>query len=351
MISGTTDKLKFKILQRHMGLLRWEACGLLQSLWNLTAEATPDGGVGRFTNEEIAIGIEWNKDADKLIDDLIATKWLDEIPEDYGRLYIHDWHEHCENTVHRKLARVHSFFANGKQPNLARLESKYKDEAEEFYTENTDKDGFRLGQSALVGAESALICAESAPLPYLTVTNTDTDTVDEAVAPSGADAPFPGEVVLGLREEFHRGREAHLAKVGSTLKHKRGNSGAECKAVLKILKWLPEFIQGDPIDNFHGLLEFMDVTVWSDGGSWWDVKRSLSGLVKAKGDVTGGFTRLVSAYGKSEQHVAPQPDRVVDGVIQSSDRAIDGMRVPTPEQLCAADGIPPTEENLKKVME
>ena len=167
----------------------------------------------------------------------------------------------------------------------------------------------------------------------------------------GSERGYSDDVILELRAEFYRRREAHLKRTGSKLTCSPGGKIAECKAVRKVLKWLPEFIQGDPIDNFHGLLEFMDVTVWSDGGSWWDVKRSLSGLVKAKGDVTGGFTRLVSAYGKSEQHVAPQPDRVVDGVIQSSDRAIDGMRVPTPEQLCAADGIPPTEENLKKVME
>lgn len=118
MKSGTTDKLKFKQLMRRLHLSVWQARGLLDTLWEFARNNAPRGDVGRFCNEEIAIGIDWQEDHDKLIAALVETKWLDRL-ESESRLYVHDWHEHSENSVHKKLVRNVEVFANGCLPNLS----------------------------------------------------------------------------------------------------------------------------------------------------------------------------------------------------------------------------------------
>jgi hypothetical protein len=105
---GTDTKPKFLLLQRDLGMKKYELIGLLQSIWDLTGEQAERGDVGRFTNEEICAWIGYEGDPDKLINALILRRWLD--PHPTARLIVHDWHEHCESWVRKRLERSHETF-------------------------------------------------------------------------------------------------------------------------------------------------------------------------------------------------------------------------------------------------
>lgn len=104
MKSGTTELLKFKKLQRRLGLKVWECAGLLEMLWFFTLRNAPEGDIGKHSNEDIAAYIEWDRDADELVKVLTDTGWID-VSEDH-RLIVHDWHEHAPN--HLKGGLKHS---------------------------------------------------------------------------------------------------------------------------------------------------------------------------------------------------------------------------------------------------
>lgn len=102
MKEGTENKIKFKRLQRRLGLSLWECKGLLESIWNLTAQNTPRGDIGSLSNEDIASAIEWKGDADELITAL-SEGWLDECS--VHRYVVHDWADHCPNYIKGNLAK------------------------------------------------------------------------------------------------------------------------------------------------------------------------------------------------------------------------------------------------------
>lgn len=109
MKAGTTEKVKFLTFQRRLGLRKWEAVGILESIWQLTARDAPRGNVGRYTDEEIAAAIDYQGNEGELIDALIASGWLDECQE--YRLIIHGWAEHCPTYIRGNLERHGRDFA------------------------------------------------------------------------------------------------------------------------------------------------------------------------------------------------------------------------------------------------
>lgn len=98
VITGTPEKLKFKKLKARLGLPFWQTVGLLESLWLVTYANAPDGDIGKLTNEEIAVALEWTGEPETLIEALVTTGWLEANPCACHRLLIHDWPEHCSNS-------------------------------------------------------------------------------------------------------------------------------------------------------------------------------------------------------------------------------------------------------------
>jgi hypothetical protein len=131
MKRGTDALIKFKFLQQRLGLNRRETKSILQEIWDLAAINCPRGDIGKFTNEQIAFGIEYDGNANELIDILVETGWLDRM--DSCRLYIHDWQDHCEDSIHASLARNRQTFANGVHPKLTKLSRDEKQQAEEYF--------------------------------------------------------------------------------------------------------------------------------------------------------------------------------------------------------------------------
>lgn len=167
MKSGTENKLKFKQLQRRLDLPLWQARGLLDTLWNFVATNCPAGDLGRFTDEEIATGIDWRGDAQELIQAFLDARWVDSNPDPRVRLLVHDWPEHCEDTVHKALARRVDLFANGQMPNLSRFEKKVRPQLLKAYELKYGKEVVKNG-GAFRNAHERQETPENAPaMPYL----------------------------------------------------------------------------------------------------------------------------------------------------------------------------------------
>ena len=98
------------------------ACGLITLLCDVCSKETPDGNIGRLTNEYIARSIGWDGDPELLIELLEQVNVL-RVHLDYRsrggllcRLYVNNWSKHCEYHTHRRLIRTQCSFANGDIP-------------------------------------------------------------------------------------------------------------------------------------------------------------------------------------------------------------------------------------------
>ena len=78
MKAGTNQKIKFKKLKLKMRAPEYQVWGILENLMQLTAANAIEGNIGRFSNEDIAVQLEWEGDPDELIRWLVECGWLDE---------------------------------------------------------------------------------------------------------------------------------------------------------------------------------------------------------------------------------------------------------------------------------
>ncbi len=122
---------KMKRLCRRLDVPIYHGVGILESLWQLTAREAPRGDIGKLSNEDIIIGIDYREDEDDLIESLISAGWVDRSEE--FRLVIHDWDEHADDAVHMRLARSRAHFCTGRAPKLARLGGKERTDALAYY--------------------------------------------------------------------------------------------------------------------------------------------------------------------------------------------------------------------------
>jgi hypothetical protein len=102
---------KIKRLCRLLDIPLYHAVGLLELLWHLTAREATRGDIGKLDNESIALALDYRGDEDKLIDALVRCGWLDESTE--HRLVVHDWHEHADEAVKKRLTRSKRSFIGG----------------------------------------------------------------------------------------------------------------------------------------------------------------------------------------------------------------------------------------------
>lgn len=122
MKSSAPESMKFKRLQRRLQIGRKETVGILELLWLATAKNAPQGDIGRFSNEEIAIECDWEGDHDELVAALVLCGWLDEHTE--CRLYVHDWHDHAPSHIANNLKRWgKGFIATKESPKEVTKES------------------------------------------------------------------------------------------------------------------------------------------------------------------------------------------------------------------------------------
>lgn len=149
---------KMKKLCRRLDLRQWQAVGILESLWFLAAKEAPRGDIGRLSNEDIALGLDYEGDADELIDALLDG-WLDK--SEHHRLIVHDWHEHSDDAIDLRLARTGRLYANGNVPRMNRLSKKEREVICSSHGWNQDF----LAQKATKSHEKAPPEPEPEPLP------------------------------------------------------------------------------------------------------------------------------------------------------------------------------------------
>lgn len=141
MKKGTESLLKFRLLMADLDLPEFAVAGLLVKLWRVTEESAPQGDIGRYTDDEIAMALDWRGrvvdgvSPQRLMELLVARGWLDRHPE--HRLVVHDWPEHCERRVHRVLARRGLRFADGSMPILTDFTAKEREAIQQKYEDCT----------------------------------------------------------------------------------------------------------------------------------------------------------------------------------------------------------------------
>ena len=100
---GSKDHIKVKRLKRALEIPLYQAIGILETLFQVTAQSADDGAIGRYSNSDIAIELEWPGDPDALIAALLESGWLDKA--EVGRLTVHDWADHCPDFIKDRLRK------------------------------------------------------------------------------------------------------------------------------------------------------------------------------------------------------------------------------------------------------
>lgn len=136
---GTLDHPKNKRLARALKSFHGITLGLLETIWHQAAQFHADGKMTRLDLEDAFDAGGWLSmfKLEQLIDALSHPDhaWLDALPD--GTFYIHDWHNHCDDSTHAKLYRSLMYFGNGAKP-LAR--KVYGDEKNQLERQWTDMD-------------------------------------------------------------------------------------------------------------------------------------------------------------------------------------------------------------------
>ena len=111
MKRGTPEHPKMLALSRALGIPRFSAVGLMETLWHWASRFAPQGDIGKWSDTAIADGATWEGDAEQFVSALAEIGWLDASVE--YRLVIHDWEEHADGTVKKYLQRQGLSFLSG----------------------------------------------------------------------------------------------------------------------------------------------------------------------------------------------------------------------------------------------
>lgn len=82
---------KSKRLKRKLNVSIHEVVGILHFFWHWAIKYAEDGDITKFSSEDIADAIEFDGDADNLIQSLIESGFVDEVD---GNRIIHDWFDY-----------------------------------------------------------------------------------------------------------------------------------------------------------------------------------------------------------------------------------------------------------------
>jgi len=131
---GVIDHPKFARLKRALGTNKAATLGYLETLWQFVGRYTPQGNIGKYSDDEIEAWIEWDGEDGGLVAALVKCGWLDTDPT--HRLIVHDWASHADSMCHAALCKETLLFASGEVPYLphegfsgstrARIQAEYR---------------------------------------------------------------------------------------------------------------------------------------------------------------------------------------------------------------------------------
>lgn len=178
---------KMKRLCNYLGVRQYVAIGILECLWHMTAREAPRGDIGKLSNEDIALGMDWDGDPEVLVASLVKSRWLDHSEE--HRLIVHDWHEHSDDAVDSRLGRSGTLYASGQKARMKKISKAERDQIEARYAE-TARDG---AQRRTAEHKKALPEPVPEPVPV---------PEPEPVPEPGVEPPTPPPVSAGADGEF-----------------------------------------------------------------------------------------------------------------------------------------------------
>ncbi len=103
MKRGTARHPKVNHLRELLRIGLATAIGYLELLWHFTAEFAPQGDVGRYDDSRIEAAVSWTGAKGRLVQALTDAGWLDRDSE--RRLLVHDWPDHADGVVKKRLGR------------------------------------------------------------------------------------------------------------------------------------------------------------------------------------------------------------------------------------------------------
>lgn len=112
----TIQHRKMLALYRILGVRHAEAVGLMEMLWQWTAEMCPTGAIGAYTDVDIAAASGWEGDPSAFVEALKSPQVRFVESHKGYRLVVHDWSQHCEDSVHKRLEYNKERFWDGSKP-------------------------------------------------------------------------------------------------------------------------------------------------------------------------------------------------------------------------------------------
>jgi hypothetical protein len=103
MKRGTPRHPKTRRFADALGVSRVTAVGHLELLHHFAAELAPQGDIGKWEDLDIAAACDWPGDPVAFTDAAVRSGYVDRCA--VHRLVIHDWHEHADGAVKKRLQR------------------------------------------------------------------------------------------------------------------------------------------------------------------------------------------------------------------------------------------------------
>lgn len=131
MKRNTPQHPKTVALANALGIEQHAAVGLLECLWHWSATYAQDGLLRATYHDAMARAMFWSGETDRLLEGLVEAGWVDIL--EGGDHVLHDWPNHCEDSVHRSLYRKAEYFYNHVKPSSSRLTPEQKSTADRLY--------------------------------------------------------------------------------------------------------------------------------------------------------------------------------------------------------------------------
>ena len=123
MKRGTPKHPKVYALCTLLKCKRPTAIGYLEMLWHMCAEYTPQGDIGKYSDDRIEAALDWTGQPGHLINCLVEAGWLDREPATTKefvdndeeirhqwpgnrKVFVHHWRDHAEDSVRKRLNRA-----------------------------------------------------------------------------------------------------------------------------------------------------------------------------------------------------------------------------------------------------
>jgi len=103
-LRAVPDHPKFANLKAVLSQPKGATLGWLEAVWHFTGRFTPQGNIGKYSDEAIEAWVEWNGEPGSLIESLVRTGWLDR--DETHRMLVHDWSQHADKATKNALIRA-----------------------------------------------------------------------------------------------------------------------------------------------------------------------------------------------------------------------------------------------------